>query len=109
MTSVDLGECEILLRKFYGISENEKIFMKKIDVIQEGMKIPKIEFEIYAKINGSNLEKLNKSVCEKTKVDLFLPINLTENLDKYNTSSGYFQDICYITTSDDGTDMTLKD
>ena len=109
MSTIELGECEILLRKFYGISENEKIFMKKIDVIQEGMQIPKIEFEIYAKINGSNLEKLNKSVCEKTKVDLFLPINLTENLDKYNTSSGYFQDICYITTSDDGTDMTLKD
>ena len=41
MTSIDLGECEILLRKFYNISLNEIIYIKKIDVNQQGMKIPK--------------------------------------------------------------------
>ena len=30
-------------------------------------------------------------------------------LDKFNTSSGYYNDICYTTTSDDGTDISLKD
>ena len=28
--------------------------MKQIEVNQEGMKIPKIEYEVYAKLNGKN-------------------------------------------------------
>ena len=56
ITSIDLGECETKLRRYYNISDNEKLFMKKIDVIQEGMKIPKIEYDVYAKLNGTNLK-----------------------------------------------------
>ena len=83
--------------------------MKKIDVFLEGMKIPKIEYEVYAKLNGTKLEKLNKSICEKTKISLNVPIILIESLDKLNSSSGYYNDICYVTTSDDGTDISLQD
>ena len=32
-----------------------------------------------------------------------------ESLDKLNTSSDYYNDICYISTSDSGTDIILKD
>ena len=32
MTSIDLGECEGLLRKEYNISDNQAIYMKKIDI-----------------------------------------------------------------------------
>ena len=32
MTSIDLGECEIELRKYYNISNNKKLYIKKIDV-----------------------------------------------------------------------------
>ena len=35
--------------------------------------------------------------------------NLTENEDLYNKKSGYFNDICYTYTSDDGTDISLLD
>ena len=109
MTSIDLGECEDLLRDYYNITKDEKLYMKKIDVFLEGMKIPKIEYEVYAKLNGTKLEKLNKSICEKTKISLNVPIILTENLDKLNSSSGYYNDICYVSTSDDGTDISLQD
>jgi hypothetical protein len=44
MTSIDLGECEILLRNYYNLTNNKTLYMKKIDRIQEGMKIPKIEY-----------------------------------------------------------------
>jgi len=43
ITVIDLGECEDLLRNEYNIPDDELIYMKKIDVIQEGMKIPKVE------------------------------------------------------------------
>ena len=42
MTNIDLGECELLLKEAYKIPEDEILFMKKIEVIQEGMTIPKI-------------------------------------------------------------------
>ena len=109
ITTVDLGDCEQLLRIAYNISEKEKIYMKKIDVIQEGMKTPKVEYDVYSKINGSNLIKLNLSHCPNSKVDISVPAEITENIDKLNSSSGYYNDICYTTTSDSGTDIILKD
>ena len=108
ITIIDLGECEDLLRKEYSIPDNEILYMKKIDVIQEGMKIPKIEYDVYYK-SGNILQKLNLSICEKTKISLSIPIEISENLDKLNTSSGYFNDLCYIASSDSGTDISLID
>ena len=109
MTIIDLGECEDLLRKEYNISDNEILYMKKIDVIQEGMKIPKVEYDVYSKLNGKNLIKLNLTVCENSKISLSIPIKITESLDKLNSSSGYYNDICYVATSDSGTDISLND
>ena len=68
MTKLDLGECETLLRKEYNIANSEKLYMKKIDIAQEGMKIPKIEYDVYYKSSGTNLIKLNLTVCEKSKI-----------------------------------------
>ena len=109
ITRVDLGECETLLRKEYNISSNEILYMKKIDIEQESMKIPKVEYDVYCKLFGTNLIKLNLTICEKSKISIFIPIVLPEDLDKFNSSSGYYKDICYSTTSKDGTDIPLAD
>jgi len=109
VTTIGLGECEQLLREAYEIPDNEIIYMKKIDVIQEGMKIPKVEYDAYSKLNGSNLVKLNLSYCSNSKIDISFPKEIKENLDKLNTKSGYYNDICYTTTSDSGTDIILND
>ena len=109
MTIIDLGECENLLRKYYNISDNELLYMKKIDVKQEKIKIPKVEYNIYRKTSDINLEKLNLSICNESKISILVPIKITENLDKLNTSSDYFNNICYKSKSDKGTDISLKD
>ena len=57
MTLLDLGECETLLRGHYNISDNEFLYMKKMDIKQEGMKIPKIEYDVYYKENEISLSK----------------------------------------------------
>ena len=80
-----------------------------MDVIQEGMKIPKIEYDVYCKLNDTNLVKLNISVCENSQISFSIQIELSENLDYLNSSSGYFNDICYTATSDSGTDISLND
>ena len=109
MSTIDLGNCEKLLRNYYNLTNNQTIYIKKIDVIQERMKAKKVEYNIYSKISGKNLEKLNLSVCENTKITINIPIEIFGNIDKLNTSSGYYNDICYVTTSDDGTDISLQD
>ena len=109
LTIIDLEECENLLRKYYKIDKDKKIFIKKIDVFQEGMEIPKIEFDVYSKLSENNLTKLNLSICQNTKSSIYIPIILKENIDILNSSSGYYNDICYTYTSNKGTDITLND
>ena len=109
VTTINLGGCEQLLRDYYNISSNEKLYMKTTEVYQEGMKIPKVEYDIYSALFGENLKKLNLKVCGNSKISISLPIKLTEKLDILNSSSGYYNNICYTTTSEDGTDISLKD
>ena len=86
MTSIDLGECEYILRTYYNLSDNDKLYMRKIDIKQEGIKTPKVEYDVYCKLFGTNLIKLNLTVCSNSKVSISIPFTITENLDKYNSS-----------------------
>ena len=109
LTSIDLGECEILLREYYNISEEKKLYIIKKDIYLAGMKIPKIEYDIYCKLTGANLIKLNKSICENTKINLLIPVTISEDINKLNSSSEYYNDIYHPSTSDEGTDIILND
>ena len=109
ISSVDLGQCEVLLKKFYNISEEKALYITKLEIIQEGMKIPKIEYCVYYNLNEKKLEKLNIAICKNTNISLILPLEINENLDELNKSSGYYNDICYPATSESGTDISLKD
>ena len=80
-----------------------------LEVSQEGMRIPKVEYDIYAKLNGEKLEKLSLNSCQNNKISLSIPVDNIDNLDKLNSSSGYYNDFCYTATSDNGTDITLQD
>ena len=109
MTNIDLGECENSLREDYNISENDVLYIKMIEVFQEGMQIPKIEYDIYSKGDEGNLEQLDLKSCKDNKISLSIPVNVLDDIDKINSSSGYYNDFCYTTTTDSGTDITLKD
>ena len=66
MSTIDLGDCEELLRINYNLT-NKTIYLKKIDITQDGMKANKVEYNVYSKLSGNNLEKLNLTICENTK------------------------------------------
>ena len=109
MTNIDLGDCENSLRQNYNLSNNETLYIKMLEVKQKGMRIPKIEYDIYTKYGG-NLTKLNISFCQNDEISLLIPINnIDNNLDKLNKNSGYYNDFCYTATTESGTDITLKD
>ena len=75
------------------------------------MKIPKIEYDIYSKLNDTNLIKLNLSVCNNINIDFSIPVYISEkeNIDEYNISSGYYNDKCYPAKSEGNADITIKD
>ena len=110
-TAIDFSECENLLRIYYNISDNKALYMKKVDLYQEYLKIPKIEYNIYSKLNDTNLIKLNLSICYNIKIDIFIPLIISEdeNIDEYNLSSEYYSDICYPAETDDSVDIIIKD
>ena len=109
-TSIDLGKCEKQLKNYYNISENESLYILKMDIQQEGYKIPKIQYEVYYPLNhDSKLCLLNLSICENINIDLHLPLTLNGNLEQYDPNSEFYNDICNTFTSENGTDLTLSD
>ena len=104
-TSISLDECETILRDIYNISDNKRIYIMEINIIERGMKITKIEYEAYFKINQTKLCKLDLSYCKNSKLIIYNPVNISENIDKLNSSNRYYNYICYTSTSDYGTDI----
>ena len=110
ITYINLGDCEKKLKEKYGIPQHNDLYIYKLDVYLEGMKIPKVEYEVYYPLYDNNLTKLDLSKCKDIKMDIFVPIDIAkDDLDKHNSSSGYYNDICYTLTSEKGTDKALKD
>ena len=109
VTTIDLGYCEFLLKKEYNISEGESLYIIKFDIFEEGFLIPKIEYEVFYPLIDRGITKLNMSICEKTKIDISIPVEINDDIDKYNKSSHYYNNICSKATSKKRTDITLDD
>ena len=84
-----------------------------IEVEQEGMNTPSIEYELYYPIDGPNypnLVKLDIQLhCKNSKIKIKKKVNLTQDIDEYNSSSKYYNDICFISESNNAYDICLKD
>jgi len=109
ITCINLGSCENKLKKFYNISYNNSLYITKVILKEEGMKIPKIEYEVYYPLYDNELIQLNLTICKDTRIDISIPVHIDKKLDRYNSSSDYYNNICYKTTSDFGTDISLTD
>ena len=108
-TTFDLGECEDELKDYYNISYNDTLYIFKIDVSIQGMKIPKIFYEIYYPLYNDTPQLLNLSICKNKNIDLIIPFSLNDTIEKYNSSSDYYNNICTKANSESNTDILLKD
>ena len=108
-TTIDIGDCEYKLKDAYNISYNDSLYIIKIDVNEEGMKIPKVEYEVYYPLYNDENIKLNLSYCKDSKIDISIPVKINDDIEKYNSSSDYYNDECSKATSDSGTDISLTD
>ena len=56
-----------------------------------------------------NLRLLNDNNDNSAKIKALIPVEINNNIDKHNSSSEYYNNPCYTTTSQYGTDICLKD
>ena len=105
----NLGECENILKEFYNISEESKLYILKIDKEQKGKNYPQIEYQVFYPSISGKMEILNLSLCDGTDIELSIPIVINFTIDKYNPQSNYYNDICSKATSESNTDIPLGD
>ena len=118
ISNVDLGECEILLKKEYGISNDESLIIIKTDIkINDSIST----YVYYRIFNPINLEPLDLKYCLNYTINVKVPINLdveTENLfnslsesgyNLFDSSDSFYSDICTPYTTKNGTDIILED
>ena len=106
-STIDLGDCEAILKDVYGIEPSLPLLIFKIDYFSKDTLIPIIGYEIYHPINKS---KLNLAYCEDILIKLNIPVNIDENsLFKHDPNSQFYHDNCFSYTTENGTDIILKD
>ena len=104
-----LGECEERLKNHYNISQNESLYVLRVDIRQIGYN-PSLALEIlYPIYDSTNLVILNLSLCAGLNLNKTVDADITGNRDKYDKNSAYYNDICYVSDSDNGVDMVLSD
>ena len=82
VSTIDLENCENLIRIHYNLTNNETIYMIKININPDKKKTKKSLFNIYSKISDKKLEKLNISLCENSKIFIYVPIEINDNIVK---------------------------
>ena len=116
ISSIELGECEEILKKIYKI--NEPLIILKVDIRREEISSTQVEYQVF---NPINLDRLNLSLCNNIKINIYIPVELDEEkyklikllneqgYDLFDSSNSFYNDICTPFTSFNNTDVLLRD
>ena len=106
LSTVALEDCETKLKEKYSLDKNEKLILLKVDYGIEKIKIPIIEYQLFLK-NGT---RLNLSYCDNIPEIISIPVNINEEEEFiHNPNSDFYDDRCYVYTSEYNTDLTVYD
>ena len=118
ISSVDLGDCEAILKNKYDIDDDESLLIFKTDIKSPDLTQTYVQYEIYDSIK---LTLLDLFYCKDTNITINSPVkldNFTKSLYDNLNNSGYnlfdkndnfYNDICSAFTTDNGTDILLED
>ena len=107
ISTIDLGNCEEILRNIYNINYSFPLIIYKVDYKSANSLIPIIGYEIYHPLTYL---KLNLSHCDNTTVSVSIPVSINEDkLYIYDPNSDYYTDSCSSYTTDNGTDIIISD
>ena len=112
---IDFGECEARLKDYYNI---DYLLIFKYDIKVNNTNPTIVQYEVF---NPYNKDKLNLSICEETKIDIYIPASFSDEFNnKYlnmlnlgydilNKNNKFYNDICSTYTENNSTDITLSD
>ena len=118
VSSVDIGECEEILKKENNISLNDSLIIFKSDIKNDDLSATYVQYEIY---NPNTLVQLSLEPCNKVNIVVNVPVyldtyslNQYERLEEagynlYDSADDFYNDICSTYTTENGTDMLLED
>ena len=107
LSTINLGECENILKDIYGIDPNLPLIIFKMDYYRTDSLIPIIGYELFHPINRT---KLDLSYCKNKIFNITIPVSIDEdNLFKYDPNSKYYTDECFPYITENGTDILLND
>ncbi len=111
ISTIKLGGYENILKIANNIDLDEPLLIFKIDYYSYGSLVPIVNYEVY---NPNTKEKLELDYCKDELIGVNLPVSVDKNIDKNNLfkndpKSDYYTDICYKSTTENGTDILLND
>ena len=71
LSGISLGKCEERLREEYKLDNQIPLLIFKIDVFDDYLNIPIVEYEVY---NPENKVKLDLNKCKDLKIELYIPV-----------------------------------
>ena len=119
LSIIDLGECEVKLKKANNIPDEVSLIIFKIENVYENTAIKNVQYEIYNPLTTAKI--IDLSPCENDKISIYVPSNLDNdtlsiyaNLKKngydiFNMNDSFYNDICSQYTTINNTDLTLND
>ncbi len=118
LSSIELDECSQKIKKINNIKKDDNLIILKTDIRNDYSSAIYVQYEIY---NPYTLEYIPLDICEGIKVNLNIPVNLShENellyyslnesgYNLFNSSDSFYNDVCSIYTTENGTDISLLD
>ena len=118
LSVIDLKECANLLIVENGLDNDTDLIILKYENITTNSNEKSIQYEVYA---PNTTTKLNLSVCSSVSIDIYIPIELSEETKKlyedlssqgynlFDKNDKFYTDICTQYESEGGTDVLLAD
>ena len=105
-SKVSLENCESTLKRIYSLEDDDKLILLKLEHNVEGIQIPIIEYQLFTR-DG---ERLNLSYCDQITESISIPVNISEkDTFIHDPNSDFYQDRCYVYTTEYDTDLTIYD
>ena len=119
LTRVDLTKCIQLLESFGIISPSDTLIILQMDYTSNEQLTSEVSYALYY----SNSTQIDLSLCNETEIKITSSVNTSmisnydeaksiyenDKYDIFNINDAFYNDICSTYTSNDGTDVTLKD
>ena len=117
-STIDLNECEEILKKSLNISDNISLILLKEDLKLNISSLTQVEYEVYDPLSKT---KLDLNECKDITITINTPVELDENqlqlyksledlgYNPYDPNDPFYNDFCTVYTTENGTDMILTD